>query len=435
MTIIKGHLKDVAGKNFEAQGTALLLQSRITRPAENGGGVILQEIHRIPLYNSGGKFTTPALDPGPIRVEIAGGVSHGTHWDIDLPAEGTHELADLIGTTTEWTPVVVARAEEAARRAEAARDEAVEAEKAAVATATKAEKKVDRAVSDGAGVIREVVKADADRAEAGRTGAEAAAASAKASASAANTATETVTSAVTRAEQYKNTAAEQATNAAGSASTASQKAGLATSAANTASQKAADAAGSASASSGSASTASQKADLATSAANTASTKAADSAASAAAAAASEKKAADTAAAGVADATTTAKGKVKLAGDLAGTADAPTVPALAGKANTGHTHPRADVTGLTSESVTPTASTVVLRDGAGRAQVAAPAVDADVSTKKYVDDQDKILKAQVEDRFVIWPYTGTKPTTAPSGAVVGDYLWGITTAELSRITGV
>lgn len=38
--------------------------------------------------------------------------------------------------------------------------------------------------------------------------------------------------------------------------------------------------------------------------------------------------------GVADATTTSKGKVQLAGDLAGTAAAPTVPGLAGKVGTG-----------------------------------------------------------------------------------------------------
>jgi hypothetical protein len=40
--------------------------------------------------------------------------------------------------------------------------------------------------------------------------------------------------------------------------------------------------------------------------------------------------------GVADATTTSKGKVQLAGDLAGTADAPTVPALAGKVSSTRT---------------------------------------------------------------------------------------------------
>ena len=48
-----------------------------------------------------------------------------------------------------------------------------------------------------------------------------------------------------------------------------------------------------------------------------------------------------------DESTSMKGKVQLAGDLAGTADAPTVPGLAGKANTSHTHAVADVAGLQS----------------------------------------------------------------------------------------
>jgi hypothetical protein len=46
--------------------------------------------------------------------------------------------------------------------------------------------------------------------------------------------------------------------------------------------------------------------------------------------------------GASDATPSSKGIVRLAGDLAGTADNPTVPGLSGKANTAHTHPATDV---------------------------------------------------------------------------------------------
>jgi hypothetical protein len=49
--------------------------------------------------------------------------------------------------------------------------------------------------------------------------------------------------------------------------------------------------------------------------------------------------------GAPDATTTTKGIVQLAGDLGGTAASPTVPGLAGKANTTHTHAISDVTSL------------------------------------------------------------------------------------------
>lgn len=57
--------------------------------------------------------------------------------------------------------------------------------------------------------------------------------------------------------------------------------------------------------------------------------------------------ADPGAASVPDATSTTKGKLQLAGDLAGTAAAPTVPGLAGKADTGHTHPASDVSDSTA----------------------------------------------------------------------------------------
>ena len=56
----------------------------------------------------------------------------------------------------------------------------------------------------------------------------------------------------------------------------------------------------------------------------------------------------TVAAGSPDATTTTKGLIQLAGDLAGTATAPTVPGLANKANTSHTHAIADVTNLQTD---------------------------------------------------------------------------------------
>jgi hypothetical protein len=71
---------------------------------------------------------------------------------------------------------------------------------------------------------------------------------------------------------------------------------------------------------------------------------------------------------IGDASTTKKGIVQLTGDFGGTASSPTVPSLANKANTSHTHPIADVTNLqtaldgkTSIVVNPS-STVGLPDG-------------------------------------------------------------------------
>lgn len=83
-----------------------------------------------------------------------------------------------------------------------------------------------------------------------------------------------------------------------------------------------------------ATTATTKAGEATAAATTATTKASEAATSAQQAAASAQEAADAVGSGIPNATTTVKGGIMLAGDLGGTYDAPTVPALAAKADNG-----------------------------------------------------------------------------------------------------
>ena len=102
-------------------------------------------------------------------------------------------------------------------------------------------------------------------------------------------------------------------------------------------------------------------------------------------------AAEAVASGVADATADSKGKLRLAGDLGGTADAPTVPGLAGKANTEHTHSSAEVDGLdpviasvNAATYQPEASTLMRRTSSGRVSVAAPSEAANAANKQYVD---------------------------------------------------
>ncbi len=83
----------------------------------------------------------------------------------------------------------------------------------------------------------------------------------------------------------------------------------------------------------------------------------------------------TASAGAADATTISKGIVQLAGDLSGTAAAPTVPALAGKANDSavvHNTGNETIGGIKTFSVSPI--------------VPSPTTSTEAANKSYVDGQ-------------------------------------------------
>lgn len=271
---------------------------------------------------------------------------------------------------------------------------------------------------------------------------------AKSSASAASTNMETVLSAVSRAEQYRDTAGQKATEAGGSAASAAQSASNAAGSATAAGEQATNAASSAGTAGSAASTAAGSASTATGAANTASTKAADAAQSAKNAADSERRAGDIAATGVPDATTTAKGKVRLAGDLGGTADTPTVPkladkadkattdtALAGKSDNGHKHVKADITDLPAVTSTAAGNTLVQRTSAGQVTVpATPSATTDAGSKAYVDTQVSTLQAKVQARPALFSGTGTPPASIP-GAVVGDWWLDTTTMQLYKITGV
>ncbi len=485
MTILKGYLKDVAGQAFQAQGTAVVLQSRIIRPAENGGGVILRELYRIPMYGTGGKFTTPELDPGPIRVEINGGVSHGEHWDIDLPASGTHDLADLIGSTVEWTPVVVARAEAAARAASSAADRA----EAGANRVGSAQAVLDAATS---------VKLLSDQATASST-------SASTSAKAAATSATNAKTSETNAASSKTAAATSATNAKTSETNAK------TSETNAAASGDAASGSATAAKASEVAAADSKSAAAVSATNakTSETNAGKSASAAAGSATAAKSDADRAkgeadraatitASGVADATSTTKGKLALSGDLAGTADKPTVPGLAGKADKTHTHDLAGLTGQITNAQLPaiqvlgnnvdlnTLETTGSYHQAGNAGAASgknyPSPNAgllqvinppaamvyqmytvyssgaifyrgkynttwsgwkEISTQGHTHPTSQVdgldaalgtLRAQMVGRPAFFFGAGAPPASIP-GAAPGDVWWDTTTGNVHKITGV
>ena len=105
--------------------------------------------------------------------------------------------------------------------------------------------------------------------------------------------------------------------------------------------------------------------------------------------------ADTALQSMPVATASAPGGIRLAGDLAGTSQAPTVPGLADKANVSHTHAPEDVTGL--------------------------------------DDELQALRDLILARHAFFSGEGA-PVDLPY-AVVGDYYFDEASQELHKITGV
>ena len=181
---------------------------------------------------------------------------------------------------------------------------------------------------------------------------------------------------------------------------------------------------------------------ATSATNAASS-ATNAASSADAAHQSELNAAEVVASGVADATGSIKGKIKLAGDLGGDADNPTVPGLAGKANTTHTHSIGQVAELqpivdavNQATYAASAGKIVKRGADGTISIAPPTGSQHAATKSYVDTtvSSKAETTVMNARPALFSGAGAAPSTI-AGAVVGDWWLNTTTMELSKITGV
>jgi Repeat of unknown function (DUF5907) len=142
-----------------------------------------------------------------------------------------------------------------------------------------------------------------------------------------------------------------------------------------------------------------------------------------------------------DATTSVKGLVKLAGDLAGTAAAPTVPGLAGKAPTVHTHAPGDVTGTAvvtsdarlSDARTPTAHaashatghTDAITPAAIGAQAAGSYAAALGTDDNYVTDAQLVVIGNTsgantgDQTLPTWSTISGKPAVIGAGATAAD----------------
>src|SRR5699024_10732192 len=397
MTNLTGDLRSIMGTPFGGVGHAVLIFSRVTRAAFDSDSVILQLHDRIDMpEDAQGKFRVDGLDPGPIRVELEGGTVHNHGWNIDLPDEGTWSLADLVDAQVDWSPAVIGRAEAAARnsrdhadRAEAAADRvgtaeqvgvwASEASASAAAAATseantarsesnaggyeqaagghanRAEQAAGTAASDAVELVRSELDSLVDDAGVAKAAAGVSAVNAAQSSDDASGFAELAEQYKTAAELARDDAAQSKADAATSASSADGDAGAAAASASSAAQSESSAATHAQSALGYAGQSESARDESRLARDEA-VQAAENAQQGAPSGGWKKSElsqpvqdslsrADTALQSIPVATASAPGAIRLSGDLGGTAQAPTVPGLAGKADAVHTHTVEQVDGL------------------------------------------------------------------------------------------
>ena len=437
----------------------------------------------VDVFLTNGKATVPDVEPGDMRVLLqCRGVESQGPIPVTVP-DGDHTvtLRSLIESQFEYSPPIVSAVQEAADNAAASERAAIQAQVRSETAADRAEARVDEAINNGAELVRNEVKQDADRAVAAKNGAQAAQTAAELARDDAQTAASSTVADIhaeldglvatadghaSRAESAADTAAgetvtqvrsefegmlagaeaardaaglsesnaaQSENDAAGYADFAEQYKTAAELAKNDAAQSKADAATFASsagadavAAAASATSASQSESSAGAHAQNALTYAGQSedardesrlardeavqaAENAQQGAPSDgwKKSelaqpvqdslsrADTALQSMPVATSSAPGGIRLSGDLGGTAQAPTVPGLADKADSVHTHEIEQVTGL--------------------------------------DGELQALRDLIHARHAFFSGEGA-PVDIPH-AVVGDYYFDEASQELHKITGV
>lgn len=479
MPVIFGNVTDVA--RFPNEG---VMEVRSPKFRPGGTAVVTEDPRAYPIVD--GRFETDDLEPGEVKFYLRG-VRYREDFDLVVPdTEEPVDFLDLLDTAYEYPEEVVGQAQEAARAArvaandaeasatraenlygdlaavQQARDTSVQAASQASASAGESSDSATLAETARQASVeaRTAAQTAQTAAEDAQVAAESAQASAQASATLASSEADRSETAANTSRGYNDTA-WTARQDARAARTAAETAQAAAEAAQAAAQNyesaAADSAAAAAQSEGVATTAasdaaagvrSELSDLV----STASGHADAAAGSAADAAQSAQDAASVVADGVPDASTSIKGKIQLAGDLAGTADVPTVPGLADKSDVGHGHAVGEVAGLQADldgkvsttsvgnrvyvtdssgnqtalpwqSGTAAADSVAVRGSGGRLLVGGPTVSGHATTKNYVDARPALFSGE-----------GAAPSAIP-GAVVGDWWLNTATMELSRITGV
>ena len=166
----------------------------------------------VDVFLTNGKATVPDVEPGSMRVLLqCRGVESQGPIDVTVPdGTGTVTLRSLIEAQFEYAPPIVSAVQEAASNASASEEAAIRAQIRSEAAADRADAKVDDAINNGANLIRDEVKQDADRAVSARQAATQSESNAKASEDAAASSESNAKTSETNAKQSETNAGDYA---------------------------------------------------------------------------------------------------------------------------------------------------------------------------------------------------------------------------------
>ena len=164
----------------------------------------------VDVFLTNGKASVPDVEPGSMRVLLqCRGVESQGPIDVVVPdGSGTVTLRSLIESQFEYSPPIVSAVQQAADNAAASERAAIQAQVRSEAAADRAEARVDEAINNGAELVRDEVKQDADRAVSARQAATQSESNAKASEGAAASSASNAATSETNAKQSETNAGD-----------------------------------------------------------------------------------------------------------------------------------------------------------------------------------------------------------------------------------
>ena len=166
----------------------------------------------VTVFLTDGKAKVSDVEPGEMTVLLqCRGVESQGPVTVGVPdGNGTVTLRALLESQFEYAPPIVSAVQEAASNASASEEAAIQAQMRSEAAADRAEDRVDEAINNGAALVRNEVKQDADRAVSARQAATQSESNAAASEGAAASSASNAAASETNAKQSETNAGDYA---------------------------------------------------------------------------------------------------------------------------------------------------------------------------------------------------------------------------------